>query len=172
VIEFPGFLRLVISRSRSGLTAERDSVKSAYHILAGLIAVGVVLQAASIAYASFALAHAVDGGTVIDKNSSVGGLGFGIHAQAGEMAIPLLAVLLFILSFRAHAPNGVKWASVVLFATAIQVLLGIVSHSIPALGWLHGINALVLFTAAVNTARLAAGSPQTQPPSSAQVRDS
>jgi hypothetical protein len=147
-------------------------VNSAYRILAGLIAVGVVVQAASIAYAAFALAHAVDGGTAIDKNSHVGDIGFGIHAQAGEMAIPLLAVILFIVSFRAHVPNAVKWAGVVLLATAIQVLLGIVAHNVPALGWLHGINALVLFAVAVNTARLAATSPQTQTPSSAQVHDS
>jgi hypothetical protein len=44
----------------------------------------------------------------------------------------------------------------VFLAVAVQVALGLISHSVPALGWLHGINALVLIFLAVYAAQLAA----------------
>ncbi|HEY2041585.1 MAG TPA: hypothetical protein VGH11_02830 [Jatrophihabitans sp.] len=131
-------------------------MRSTFRALAGLIALGVVVQAASIAYAAFALAHAVDDGTTIDKNSKVGDAGFAIHGINGQMVIPLLAILLFAVSSRAQVPQGVKWAGIVLLTTAVQVGLGFASHSLPVLGWLHGIIALALFAVAGYTARLAA----------------
>jgi hypothetical protein len=134
-------------------------LRSAFRALAGLIALGVVVQAASIAYAAFALAHAVDKGTTIDKNSKVGDAGFTLHSINGQMIIPLLAILLLAVSFRARVPEGIKWASFVLLATALQVGLGFASHAAPALGWLHGIIALVLFGLAGYTARLASHAP-------------
>jgi hypothetical protein len=147
-------------------------VKSAYRILAGLIAVGVVVQAASIAYASFALAHAADRGATIDGNAKAGEAGFVLHNQAGQFVIPLLAIILFVVSFRARVADGVKWAGFVLLATVVQVALGVVSQTVPALGWLHGINALVLFAVAVYAARLATASQQAQTPSSPSVSGS
>ena len=42
-------------------------------------------------------------------------------------------------------------------AVAVQVALGLISHSVPALGWLHGINALVLASLAVYAVLLATG---------------
>jgi heme A synthase len=49
-----------------------------------------------------------------------------------------------------------RWAGFVFLAVAVQVALGLISHSVPALGWLHGINALVLIFLAVYAAQLAA----------------
>jgi hypothetical protein len=144
---------------------EGDRVKFAYRILAALIAVGVVVQAASIAYASFALAHAADGGATIDGNAKPGEAGFALHGQAGQFVIPLLAIILFVVSFRARVGNGVKWAGFVLLSTVVQVVLGVVSQTVPALGWLHGINALVLFAMAVYAARLATASQTSSSPS-------
>jgi hypothetical protein len=70
------------------------------------------------------------------------------------------AVLLLIVSFFAKVPRGVALAGGVVGLTALQVLLGMFGHGIPALGLLHGVNALALFTVAVIAARrasLAAG---------------
>ena len=138
-------------------------MKSAYRVIAGLIALGVVVQASSIAYGTFALAHAIDDGATINSDSTVGDAGFAVHGINGQMVIPLLAIVLFIVSFRAGVPAGVKWAGYVLLATVVQVVLGFASHPVPALGWLHGINALILFVLAVYAARLATSSPADEP---------
>ncbi len=57
------------------------------------------------------------------------------------------------MSFFARVPGGVKWAGLVLGLVVTQVLLGLAGHSIPVLGALHGLNALLLFSSAIYTAR-------------------
>ncbi len=136
-------------------------MKGAYRALAGLISLAVVVQAASIAYAMFAIAHEVDNGTVIDKNyveHSTGpeGVGFAIHAIDGQMVIPLLAIVLLVVSFFAKVAGGVKWALFILLAIVVQVLLAFASFAAPVIGFLHGLNALIVFSLAVFAARRAA----------------
>ncbi|MGN6610278.1 MAG: hypothetical protein ACTHLJ_00750 [Angustibacter sp.] len=135
-------------------------MRSAYRVIAGLISLGVVVQAASIAYAMFAIAHEVDNGTVIDKNyvehaSGPEGLGFAIHAIDGQMVIPLLAVVLVVVSFFAKVAGGVKWAAFTLLAVVVQVVLAFVSFAAPVAGFLHGLNALTVFSLGVFAARRA-----------------
>ena len=55
-----------------------------------------------------------------------------------------------ISSFFAKVPGGIKWALFVFLATVVQVALGLFAHSIAGLGWLHGLNALILFGLAVS----------------------
>ena len=140
-------------------------MRTAYRVLAGLIALGVVIQAAAIAYAAFALSYALDGGATITKDTTVGDAGFGLHFLSGTLIIPLLAIVLFIISFFSGVPGGVKWAGYVLLATLVQVVLGFVSHAVPALGWLHGVNALILFTLAALAFRRASSSRTDEPTS-------
>ena len=48
--------------------------------------------------------------------------------------------------------GGVRWALIVLGTVVVQVALGIFSHSLPALGAVHGVVAMVLFGVAVTAA--------------------
>jgi hypothetical protein len=130
-------------------------MKLAYRILAGLIAVGVVIQAAAIAYGAFAIDKVVDkakdhsGNTIAHASDKLdGGAGYGLHGLLGTMVIPVLAIILFVVAFFAHVPDGVKWAGFVLLDVIVQVVLGFAAHSVAAFGWLHGPNALVLFALA------------------------
>lgn len=137
-------------------------MRSAYRAIAGLIALAVVVQAASIAYAMFAISNEVGNGTVIDKKyieNSTGpeGIGFAIHAIDGQMVMPLLALVLVIVSFFAKVAGGIKWAALTLLAIVVQVVLAFVSFGAPVVGFLHGLNALVVFSLAVFAARKAAG---------------
>lgn len=146
-------------------------MRTTYRVLAHLVAIGVVVQAAAIAYAYFGLDAWIDQGGVLDKATLEsqsaefdGVLGFAVHGIAGEMVIPAIAVLLLISSFFARIPRGVLWSGIILLDVAVQVLLGEVSHSVPGLGMLHGLNALVLFSLAIiagRRARLAAAVPAT-----------
>jgi heme A synthase len=76
-----------------------------------------------------------------------------IHGINGMMIIPLIALLLLISSFFARIPGGVKWAGLVLLVVVVQVNLGLFGHAVPAVGALHGLNALLLFSVALYTAR-------------------
>ena len=131
-------------------------MRSAYRVLAFLVAGLVVVQAAAIAYAVFGLTTWVQDGGTLDKAAMEsedttfdGVVGFMIHGMNGMMLIPLIALLLLIVSFFAKVPGGVKWAAFILLAVVAQVALGIFAHDLPGLGALHGLNALILFGLAI-----------------------
>ena len=122
-------------------------MKSVYRVLAYLVAVGVLLQAANIGFAWFSAISELDQGAIIDANYE-GNTGHMLHGVVGMMGIPVVALLLFIVAFFAKVAGGVKWAGIVLVVALVQVGLAFLSFGIPAVGALHGINALVLFAVA------------------------
>jgi hypothetical protein len=135
-------------------------MKSVYKVLAYLIAIEVAVQAAVMVFAISGLGLFVSGGGVIDQAAFESGeslfpemIGLIIHGMNGMMVIPALALILFIVSFFAKVPRGVAWAGAVLGLVVLQVALGIGGHSVSISGLLHGLNALVLFTTALLTAR-------------------
>ena len=137
-------------------------MKSAFKVLAYLIALGVVVQAASMVFAVAGLGIWVDQGGVLDKaafedeNLSFTGIGgFMIHGMNGMMLIPLLALALLVVSFFAKTPGAVRNSGIVLGLVVLQVALGLFGHENAYIGMLHGVNALVLFAAALHTGRQA-----------------
>lgn len=120
-------------------------MKQTYRVVAGLIALGVLVQAASVAFGWFDALSAVDAGTVIDGNYE-GNAGHAIHGMVGMTVIPLLALILLIVSFFARnvVPGAVMWAGIVFGVTLLQVALAFAAFSAPVIGALHGINALAL----------------------------
>jgi Family of unknown function (DUF6220) len=118
-------------------------MRSTYRVLAGLIALCVVLQASFIAGGWFGAIKDMDDGAVFDKNSE-GNIGHGLHAIFGMNVIPLLAIALLIVSFFAKVPGGVKWAAIVFGVVALQFMLAFIAFSVPVIGALHGANAIVL----------------------------
>ena len=137
-------------------------MRSTYRVLAGLIALGVVLQAAFIALAWFTVINEVDGGFILDENYD-GNAGHALHGIVGTAVIPALALVLLILSFFAKIQGGIKWAAIVFGLVALQFALAIVSFEAPVIGLLHGINAFVLAGAAGRAAALTRD-PAGQPP--------
>ena len=128
-------------------------MRTAYKVLAWIIAAEVMVQASMMVYAIAGLGIYVDsGGGVIDKaamesedNLFPEMVGFMVHGMNGMVIIPALALILLIVSFFAKVPGGSKWAGFVVLAVAVQVTLGLFGHEVSTLGALHGINALILF---------------------------
>ena len=133
-------------------------MRSVYRALAGLIAIGVVVQAMSVALGWFTALKDMDDGAVIDKNTDFN-LGQGLHGIIGIMVIPALALLLLIVSFFARVEGGIKWALYVLGVVVLQVALAFGAWGLPAIGALHGLNAFALLAVASIAARKAAGPP-------------
>lgn len=131
-------------------------MKSTYRVLAQLIALGVVIQAMSVALGWFLVLKDVDDGGVFDKNTDFN-FGQVTHSIVGMMVIPLLAIVLLIVSFFAGIPGGVKWAAIVFGLVALQIALAFAAWGgLAAIGALHGLNALLLLGAAGITGRHAA----------------
>lgn len=133
-------------------------MRSVYRVLAGLVAIGVVLQAMFIALGWFTAIKDLDDGLVIDKNYD-GNVGHMLHGQFGTLFIPLIALLLLIVSFFAKVPGGIRWALYVVGLVALQIALAFVSFGAPVVGLLHGLNAFALLGVASMAARRASAAP-------------
>lgn len=139
-------------------------MRKAYSVIAWIIAAGVVVQAASIAFALGGIGRYVQDGGVIDKAlvesrqaTFTGDLGFPIHGIVGGMVIPLAALALLLVAFFVKT-NGARlrgarlWAGIVLALVALQITLGYSIVDMPYLGLVHGANALAVLLTAVYAA--------------------
>ncbi len=131
-------------------------MKQTYRVLAGLVALGVLVQAAAIAFGWFGALHEVDNGLVIDKNYD-GNVGHAVHGIDGQIVIPVIGLALLIVSFFAFrsVPKARQWAGIVFGLIVLQVVLAFLGFIVPVFGALHGINALVILGAAVRAVGLA-----------------
>ncbi|WP_406050464.1 hypothetical protein [Kribbella sp. NBC_00889] len=134
-------------------------MRSVYRVLAGLVAIGVVLQAMFVALGWFTAIKDMDDGLVIDKNYE-GNAGHMLHGQFGMLFIPIIALLLLIVSFFAKVQGGVRWALYVVGLVALQIVLAFLSFGVaPVIGTLHALNAFALLAVAGVAARRAAPAP-------------
>jgi hypothetical protein len=137
-------------------------MRAVYRVLAFVVAIEVAIQASFIVWGDAGFGLFIEDGGVVDKATFESAfdsgeapfpefLGFVLHGMNGMMVIPAIALLLLVSSFFAKVPRGVVFALAVVGLVALQVTLGLMGHAVSALGALHGINALVLFSAAAWT---------------------
>lgn len=131
-------------------------MRKTYRVLAYALAIEVVVQAMAIAYGIAGLGKWVDDGHVFNKQvlkadspDFPGAGGFAIHGINGQMLIPLLTLALLIVSFFAKVPGGTRRAAILVGLVIVQVVLGVTSHSAPALIPLHALNAFGILAMAL-----------------------
>jgi hypothetical protein len=124
-------------------------VKQTYRVLSALIALGVLVQAASVAFGWFAVINDLDSGVVVDANYE-GNAGHMIHGLVGMYVLPLLGLLLLVVSFFAarSVPGARTWAGILFGLIVLQVVLAFVAFGAPIVGALHGLTALAIFAVA------------------------
>jgi hypothetical protein len=138
-------------------------MRKLYSALAWVIAAGVVVQAASIAFGFGGMMGYVTEGGVVDKAfvesreaAFTGDLGFFAHAVVGGLLLPVVAFALGVVSFFVR---GVPRAKTLAWATfALVFIQGSAGYSIsdmPYVGLFHGANALLILLVAVYAARAA-----------------
>jgi len=136
-------------------------VRQAYRILNYLLSLEVVIQAAVIAWFAFGVVkYADDHGSVSHHQLEDGGFnghaGAVIHAANGFMVIPLIALVLLVVSFRAQVPGGVRLAVITFVLVVVQAyVLPALSQKAPVVGVLHGAVALAILGLSIVAARKA-----------------
>jgi len=135
-------------------------MRTAYKVLAYLVAAEVAVQAMVIVWFIAGLGKWVEGGGVLDKAAmeSEGTpfpqvAGMMAHVINGFFVIPGLALLLLIISFFTKVRGATKWAVIVFVLVIVQTQLGGLGHDFPLAGALHGLNALALFSVALYAGR-------------------
>jgi len=115
-------------------------MRQAYRVICHIIAACVVIQAAAIAWATFAIGEYVGNGKSITDSTDFAG--FDVHSVVGQFIIPLLAIVLFVMALIARV--GIKWSAWLLLAVVVQIALAFASFAVSGLGILHGIGAFVV----------------------------
>jgi hypothetical protein len=139
-------------------------MRTAYKVLAYLVAAEVAVQAMVMVWGIAGLGKWVDGGGVLDKAVFEEAIGSGgmpfpeiaglmVHGINGTFVIPLIALLLLIVSFFTKVRGATKWAAIVLALVVAQGQIGFLGHEFPLAGALHGLNALLLFATALYSGR-------------------
>jgi hypothetical protein len=135
-------------------------MRTAYKVLAYLVAAEVAVQAMLIVWFIAGLGKWVESGGVLDKaamesegTSFPQAVGMITHINNGFFVIPGLALLLLIVSFFTKTRGAIKWAVLVFVLVIVQSQLGGLGHDFPLAGALHGLNALALFGAAIYAGR-------------------
>jgi hypothetical protein len=153
-------MKLTAGRPRHDVKG--NVMRGAYKVLANILALLIVVQAAAMVWAIAGLYNFVDDGGTFDKSLMEEGAetpftevaGFMIHFMNGALIV-VLSLVLLVVSFFAKVPRGVPVAGVIFALVLAQFALGIAGHSLPFAGLLHGVNALVLFAGTLQAARLA-----------------
>ena len=123
-------------------------MRTAYRVLAYLLALSVAAQASLIAFGAFALENKIDRGPVTDGDTT----GVTLHHSFAYVVV-LCAVALLAVSFGAKIDRGVRWAAVPLGLVVVQFVLAYAAYSTAIIGALHGLNALTIFGAALLAGR-------------------
>jgi heme A synthase len=138
-------------------------MRQTYRVVASLIALGVLVQAAAVAFGWFEVLTEVEDGQIFSDTSNYNA-GQIVHSIVGMGVMPLLGLVLLGVSFPAAkvVPGARKWAGIVCGLIFLQVALAFLAYAVPAIGALHGLNALLVFGAAgrasMLTRQAAAGS--------------
>ncbi|WP_448071937.1 hypothetical protein [Georgenia yuyongxinii] len=130
-------------------------MRSVYKAFALLTALGVAAQAAAIALGLFTIVSEVESGVVVDSSyDAESNVGLMLHS-VGAMVVSALALLLLILSLVTRFPGAKTWAALIFALVVLQWVLAITAFEAPAVGYLHGLNALAIFTCALLAYRAA-----------------
>jgi hypothetical protein len=126
-----------------------QALRTIYRYWTALLFLAVIVQVGAAAYGGFYSAQKLGDQSGSDESKSITEKvfdhGFGFHTGFGYL-IFLLALVLFILALAARlGKRRVLFALAVPLAVVVQIVLAWISGSVAAIGFLHGINALVIF---------------------------
>ncbi|MFN2469514.1 MAG: DUF6220 domain-containing protein [Gaiellaceae bacterium] len=117
------------------------ALRTVYRYWAWLVFAAIVLQVGFAGYGAFFVAKETDKGTV-DEDKFMDG--FGLHAGFGYIVV-LLGLILLLLALAGRVRGRRLGLTGLLFGLLIvQVLLAWFGFEVPAIGFFHPVNALVL----------------------------
>jgi hypothetical protein len=118
-------------------------VRALYKWWAGLLLVAVVLQIGFAGYGAFYVANKVDeAGKTIDMDGFEDG--FGLHMGFGYL-VWLFGIVFLIIGIAAGVGRWrLGWHGVLALLLTLQVVLAWIGGAVPAIGFFHPVNALLI----------------------------
>lgn len=140
---------------------------TAFRWLTSVLFAAIVAQIGFAGYSAFDVIHKAEKASLSKKTIEDS---FNAHGALGPL-IGLVMLALLIVSLAGHlGESHLKWSGGIFLLGVVQVILGVVSPSVPWLGFLHSVNALAIYAAVALLAhrvwtngRPAAAAPATSP---------
>jgi cytochrome bd-type quinol oxidase subunit 2 len=117
--------------------------RAAFRSLAAILFIAVIVQVGLAGYGAFHAVHAADHKSISQKTINNA---FNAHIALGYIIVLAMLLLLIVALVGRLGKGNVLWAVGIFLLGVLQAILGIASESTPALGPLHTINALAIFT--------------------------
>lgn len=115
-------------------------MRAVYRYLSLLVFVAVVVQVGFAGYGAFAVAHDIDDNGSVDEDMFTDS--FGLHMGFGYLVILLGLILLIVALISRHR---IKHSAILFGLLVLQFVLALAGYGVAALGFLHPVNALVIF---------------------------
>jgi nicotinamide riboside transporter PnuC len=117
---------------------------TAFRWLTSVLFAAIVAQVGFAGYGAFDVIHKAEKASLSKKTIEDS---FNAHGGLGPVIVLLMLVLL-IVSLAGHlGESHLKWSGGIFVLGILQVILGVVSPSVPWLGFLHAVNALAIYAA-------------------------
>jgi hypothetical protein len=121
-------------------------MRDAFKYLTSLLFVAVVVQVALAGYGAFnATSKAEDDGSVTKHAVESG---FDAHAVLGTVILVVMLVLVIVALLGRLGSPWLKWSGAIFVLGILQLLFAALGEAVPALGFLHAVNALAIYAAA------------------------
>lgn len=120
-------------------------MRATFRYLTTVLFVAIVVQVALAAFGAFDAVHKSKHAAITHKTIDNG---FGPHALLGYIIILLMIALLIAAVVARVGQTTIRLTGLLLLAGIIQAILGAISENAPAVGVLHGMNALAIFSLA------------------------
>ena len=111
--------------------------------LAAVLFIAVVVQVGLAGYGAFHAVHAADHSSISKKTIENA---FNAHVALGYIIVLVMLVLFLVALAGRLGKRNIKLSGAIVVLGIVQAIIGIASESTPAIGPLHTINALGIFT--------------------------
>jgi hypothetical protein len=121
-------------------------MRDAFRYLTSILFVAVVVQVALAGYGAFnAVKKSDDNGSI--SHDAVEN-GFNAHAILGTLIVALMLLLLIVALAGRLGRGYLHYAGGLFVLGILQLLFAALGNAVPALGFLHAVNALAIYAAA------------------------
>lgn len=120
-------------------------MRNAFRWLTSLLFIAVVVQIGFAGYGVFDVIHKAEKSGSLPKKTIEDT--FNAHGAFGPIVIIIMLVLLVVSLAGRLGESNLKWSGGILLLGILQFVLGVVSTSVPWVGFFHGVNALAIYAA-------------------------
>ena len=140
-------------------------MRDAFKYLTSLLFVAVVVQVAPAGYGAFNATSKADDDTSVSGKTITDG--FNAHAVVGTVIVVIMLLLVVVALIGRLGSPWAQWSSGIFVLGIAQMLLAWLGDEVPALGFLHAVNALAIYAAVAMLAHRAWMRREAAPPAPA-----